>query len=242
MEMRKYLNPEPGNKLKQFTLSEAEPIELVSTYKGLHFSQEVHICSISSNRVNICISQHPEWITASNIVTLDHANFITPLSAHVAEVNWRSGTAALTDLEESDHKWKLRSTDRIQPGEPLRIKVTAGRKTATVCLTNISLSGLGLIANHLVIHQLHLEPGAGITIEFYLPNQSTPLELKGMICRTGAIKNLLIYNIGISIRPTLKQAILLKRFIEMRRKAVFEEIKQSFTFGFEAIGTKDLYF
>jgi hypothetical protein len=242
MEMQKYLNPGPGYKLHQFTKPGTGPLELISTYKGLHLSQQVEICSISPNTVDICVSQHPEWVNSGKAVTLDHPNFTRPLTAHVKAVNWKSSTAVLVGLVESDHRWKLRSNDRIQPGEPLRIEMTARRKTTTAYLNNISQSGIGLIVNHLTTQMLHLEPGALIYLELFLPNQPTPLDLKGIVSRTSALNKMLIYSIGVSIRPTPKQAVLLNQYIEMRRNSLFEELHRISAFVFEPISTKDLFF
>jgi hypothetical protein len=140
-----------------------------------------------------------------------------------------------------DIEWKKRQHERVQPKHPIYVTLHWKRKAVRVCMVNISVDGMGVLAYKLLERGMRIQPGSNVQLDFELLPEHKYTALKGTIIylnTTGRFSAI----IGIRLFPKAKEARFLEEYVAQREQEILVELNQAYWELSRPRGVESLYF
>jgi len=220
---------------------ERQPIILTRTYKGITLHQDIRVLAVQADRVVCQATDLRKCAGLKGTILLHGQRFIRPVMARLTDFNLVTGTFHLDNLAYVDSDWKERSHERVQPKNPTYLNVRCHHKIFRAYLENISLIGVGLLAEKRLDEEMHVRPCTNVLLDFQLEPRLAWSTLKGRVVSKKSIGNQLT-RLGIQIYPTLRDSKLLWEYIARREDEILRELNQAYLEAFKAPGPERMYF
>jgi len=194
-------------------------IDLLGMYKGMPvifkaqvnfvYDEAVHIQPLAFK--SVCLTLSPHIIALSDL--LDE-----PINAVVQTVDLAAGTAVLGEFSYVSGHLGDRMSPRVEPREPLEIRVDSGGKSFAASVMDLSINGAGVFVTGEGANKLR----ARSVVRFSLPLPDETLQLLGVIRH--AKRTTQGSRLGIAFEPgTNLRAVF--TFINQRRAELLGELE-----------------
>ena len=216
-------------------------LELSKTYKGIVLQQEVSILEVKPEDATFRVNNVEMCTALQGEVYLHNRLFPKPVIAHLKSLDIRRGMFILSGFTYTDIEWVKRQNERVQPKGPHYATLRWKRKAVRACIENISVNGLGVLANTHFDWRMKAQPGSSIHLDFQLSPDHKYTAVKGKIIYIKAIGRTLV-KIGIRLFPKIKQARLLDDYLARRKQEILGELNQAYWDMSMPRGVESLYF
>jgi len=216
-------------------------LELTKSFKGIMAQQDVSILEVSPDEAAFRVTDTEMCAALEGDVYL-HSRFLPkPVTARIKSLNLNKGMLVLSGFAYFDIEWKKRQHERVQPEHPTFVNLQWKGKVVRACLANISVDGVGLFAYKLLEHDMKVQPGSDILMDFVLPPDYKFTALKGTIIYINTMGSSSM-TIGVQLFTKVKEARLLEKYVALRRREIFEELNQAYWELSGPRGVESLYF
>jgi len=201
------------NYLPSVTEQPGSPLTLTKSYKGLELKQPVRLLDLSPTQATLQATDSMFSPLIEGSVYLQSQEFTRPIAGHIQDFQPAEGIFHLEEITEMD--WLARQSERVQPKEPTYIRMHGRYKTARLCLYDLSVLGMGVVAAPTVCTQVKLTRDQVIKLEFTLAGVSfTNLVAKVLYqVRLGQW----LQKLGLSLMPTVVQRRQLEQYVASRK-------------------------
>jgi hypothetical protein len=211
---------------------------LTKQFKGLELSQPVRLLEARPDCAVLQATDKTLVPLLDGAVFLRSKAFSTSIVGQVKNMNYVDGVFHLSDFSIQD--WKERSSERVQPKDPVYVTLHWRNKEARVCMEDISAIGMGVFAGSEVGRLIHIQPGLGVRLEFDLVE--TPFEnLEGRILYRQRVGQY-VDKLGLRLFPNTKQRRCLDEYIKQRRREILDEIGEIYLRSRQPRGIESQYF
>jgi len=219
-----------------------ENFEMTTIYKGVPITQKFSRIEFSGDQIQFRPPHQICCVTPSLSIYIYHESLPNCVVTSVQETNRSTGIITATKLSMLDHCWKSRSSERVQPRQPLRAVLAISHWSISASVADISSDGLGLLIYGMTNKGLDIQPNMPVQSGIRLPGTNLPLVLSGTVVRINKIGSSAMVSLGIKTYPNDKQARLLKSYISSRQSEILDELAQTVQFAMEPAQTKDMFF
>jgi hypothetical protein len=242
MPGQKLLPPATFYELVSRLFERGESLVVTQPYKGLLLSEKFKILGIGEDYLALQTNDIRICAALKNEIRLHHATFSFPVAAKLLDRNIWMGQIWLHDFAFTGIAWKQRSGDRVQPKDPTYITLTINdSRKYTVYLDNLSETGLGVVSSRVLSHEIPIQVGEEVTINFRLGGSDIEMILKGTVATISPFGKTL-ERIGIQILTQVGHVEQLVDFIKSRKDQIREEVYASLMQNMEPYRVEALYF
>lgn len=148
---------------------ENQPLELLTTYKGVPFVGKAWIVSLEGDVVRLKVDD-PVFICleCGNQTRVLGSDYFEPAVARLGGLDLEQSTVELSDFTYIGTKFGERMIVRVEPGEQISVLVKNGGVQTAAELADISMSGIGVRMQEKT-HHVAMRPGAAVELDFHLP-------------------------------------------------------------------------
>lgn len=225
----------------ELVAGEHQPIILTRTYKGITLHQDIRVLEVMPDRVVCQATDLRKCAGLKGTILLHGQRFIRPVMARLTDFSLSNGTFHLSNLAYVDSDWKERSHERVQPKNPTYLNVRCHHKIFRAYLENISLIGVGLLAEKRLDEEMHVRPCTNLLLDFQLEPRLEWSALKGRVVSKKSLGNQLT-RLGIQIYPNVRESKLLWGYIARREEEIMRELNQAYLDAFKLPGPERAYF
>jgi hypothetical protein len=218
-----------------------EPITITRLIKGMCFTQEVEIVSVSHDFAVFQTSDIRLYASSEGHFILHSPLFSAPVTAHQVDSHISGCVFVLSDFTYLPNAYTERSQDRVQPKMPTYISVACGQKTISVDLVDLNASGIGVFAKKNLSKWANLGLFTSVNLEIHLRPGFEWDDLQGTIINFAPANHLLM-KIGIQLHPNVSQSRLLESYMVQRKQEILEEIDRVFCQAMEPRKVEDQFF
>ncbi len=215
---------------------------LTRFYRGLLLSQEVRILTVLQNSATFRTYNVTRLAPSEEgCFQLHHPVLDRPVRACLRHCSFDNNTFVLSDFAYLSRKWKERSHDRVQPQIPTIISLRCELLRIHAICSDISVKGMGVLAQRSPRLAAQLVVGKGILIDspFFLEYRGK--RLKGTVVSLSPVGPLLV-RIGIQVDPDSNQALRLERYVAQRKEEIMGELGRAYLRALEPRRVEDLFF
>jgi DNA-directed RNA polymerase subunit H (RpoH/RPB5) len=207
-------------------LNNHETIRLHNTFRGIQISYEASFAMVSAGYV--VLNVHPyqaACISLEKRTYLQTERMDTFVRGFPLAVNVKHKEVVLSRFTSTDANFRKRMLPRVQPRDPIRVKIGPRKGQMIVTLSDISMAGMGVFIFGTEIQKpVELKKGAVFNLSFSLPNSPHLLEMDGSIINFKPSKGALLYRLSIQIEPSAETETLLNQYIEQRQSEIMQEL------------------
>jgi hypothetical protein len=241
MSVLPYRSKSDAVSLLQILARHNAPLHMSHAYRGVLFTQELSLVSLSSDHAMFKAARCHLETQAGDRIFLHSPDISEVLSARVIELDIQLGRLVLGDFAPTGRSWADRSHDRVQPRQPIRVNLRCDSCTLPTSLENVSLVGIGLLAYKPTERGLDPRVNVPVKIDFELPVTRGRVSLPGRLANI-TYPGARLACLGINTFPNTEQARVLERYITQRKAEIVDELDNSFMAAFEPQSVKELYF
>ena len=214
-------------------------VRLTRQYKGITLAQEARIVEVTPDTATLQATRSQRFPLMEGDIHLHSQAFPRPVAARVRHINFEQGLLLLSDLAYAD--WKKRQTERVQPQKPTYANLTYRRHTYRALIEDISIDGLGLLANRAIDPNDRLQVGGKVSLKFQYTPEIAFSNLNGMLVYRQKV-GLQLVKFGIHLYPDANEKQILEAIISQRREEILQELDQLYSQPREAQRIENLYF
>jgi hypothetical protein len=218
-----------------YVIKENDTVKLLNVYHGVPVVNDATVIEIREGVVRM--KTHPSQLVCMRISRSTYVSFNgLTYSAIVASVDPLTETALLTNIK-GCHGLGKRKFVRVEPAAPTDVDVfviktvnTDNGKWFTTSILDISIFGMGLIMDSILIALIKLNVRDNIKLNFYLPGSGS--EEERQIYIDGVVCNLIITDdpantrVGIRTFPDKDAETALTRYVSLRQNDILKSLKQ----------------
>jgi hypothetical protein len=213
-------------------------LTLTKQFKGLEFNQPVRVLEVTPGHAMFQATDPMLIPLLEGTVTLHSQAFARPIVGHIQDNLDSDGFFSLSDCAEFD--WQARRFDRVQPAEPVYVYMHGKHKSARLRLEDLSVQGMGLVADYDVIEHSGFSLGQAVKLDFTLPG--TPFyDLPARVLYRIRLGRRL-GKLGLQLTPGGMQRRKLEDFISYRKAEILDEVSRIYRERLEPRGIESLYF
>lgn len=196
-----------------------EEIDLLSMYKGMPVIHKARVQYVYNENVHIQPQSFKSMclMLSKNVIVLSEL-LDEPLNADVEAVDLVGGTAVLRNFSYVSGHLGERMSPRVEPREPIEVKLETGGRSFMGMVVDLSISGVGVFVAGEGAHKLRTRS----IVRFSLPLPDETLHLLGVIRhakRTTQGSRLgIAYEPGINLRAVFTH-------INYRRAELLQELE-----------------
>lgn len=199
-------------------------LELMNTFRGVPFICKAKVISIGDDLVEIetrdpaliCLVQQKQTKVLGS-------DYFEPAVARCAWVDLINGKAALTHFSYQSTRLGERMIVRVEPKEPIPVRIETEDQSTTVELADLSLSGMGVRVES-TNYSTSLKPGTTVQASMQLPKEE--VRLAGNILT--AIKSGSAYRLSVRFLPNSPQRVTVFRYLIDRRGEIAVELQEAY--------------
>ena len=214
-------------------------VKLTRQYKGITLAQEARIVEVTPDTATLQPTRTQRFPLLEGDIHLHNQAFPHPVSARIRHINLEQGLLLLSDLAYAD--WKKRQTERVQPQKPTYVNLLYRRHTYRALIEDISLDGLGILANRSIDPNDRLQVGGKVSLKFQVAPGYSFNNLKGMLVYRQKV-GLQLVKFGIHLYPDSGEKLVLQAIIDQRREEILQELDQLISQPREPQRVENLYF
>ena len=214
-------------------------VKLTRQYKGITLAQEARIVEVTPDSATLQATRYQRFPLIEGDIHLHSQAFPQPVAARISHINLEQGLLLLSDLAYAD--WKNRQTERVQPQKPTYVNFIYHRISYRALIEDISIDGLGILANKNIDPRHYLKVGSKVRMNFKYLSDQVFYGLKGMLVYRQKV-GLQLIKFGIHLYPNESQKLVLEEIISDRREEILEELDHSFLQIHEPQRVENLYF
>ncbi|MEW5869424.1 MAG: PilZ domain-containing protein [Chloroflexota bacterium] len=195
-------------------------LELLSSFRGVPFVCKANIESVEANRVQLkalepsmaCLEydKHPRVLGS---------DYFEPALAKVISFDVLTGTVVLENLSYVGAKLGERMIVRVEPNEPITVKMEGDGIHSEGQLADISFSGIGVRILY-ADYSSSLKPGTSFQVSMQLPNGD--ISMPGTVI--SALKTTDFYRLSIRFGPDGVHKSLIFHYLVDRRNEIEQEL------------------
>ena len=214
-------------------------VKLTRQYKGITLAQEARIVEVTPDTATLQAKSSQRFPLLEGDIHLHNQALPHPVSARVRHINLEQGLMLLSDLAYAD--WKKRQTERVQPQKPTYVNLIYQRRTYRALIEDISVDGLGILANRNIDPKDRLQVGGKVNLKFQYSPEHAFSNLKGMLVYRQKI-GLQLIKFGVHLYPEAVEKLILREIVAWRREEILLELDQIFSQPREPQRIENLYF
>jgi hypothetical protein len=211
---------------------------LTKQFRGLELKQPVRMLEISPGHARLQATDPTLIPLLEGTVYLHSQAFARPITGHIQNVLDTEGIFSFSDFAEFD--WHARRFERVQPEEPVYVKMHSKHKVTRLRLDDISATGMGVVADHEVFETAKLIQGQLVKLDFTLPDSSFT-DLPARVLYRARLGRWL-EKIGLQLMPGAVQRRKLEQYVSRRKAEILEEVSQIYLQSREPRGIECQYF
>jgi hypothetical protein len=214
-------------------------VKLTRQYKGITLAQEARLVEVTpdSAKLQTTRTQHFPWLDGE--IHLHNPALPRPIAARMRSLNLEQGVFLLSDFAYKD--WKNRQSERVQPQKPTYVKFFCRRESYRALLEDISLDGIGILADKNIDPEDRIRAGSKLNLYFQFSEGEPFSDLKGMLVYRQKI-GLHLVKFGIHLYPNQTQKSILERIINRRKEEILQELEQAYSLARGPQRIENLYF
>ena len=220
---------------------QSQSVQLTRLYMGVEFNQEVRILEVTPTHAIIQTHDPKMLLCLEGTIHLHGGSLPRPVIARLKEMNFDKGVLYLSDISYGTMDWRKRRHERVQPKSATQVSLRFRQKCYRTELDNISVDGIGLLADKEIGNEVHLQSGTNIHLDFQLEPYYLISDLKGTLIYANALGKYLV-KLGIRTHPTIEQLPMLNRYIFNRKEEIMDELSQAYAKACEPQHVENLYF
>ena len=223
-------------------VAQGESLQMTTNYKGVTLTQRMTGIFFDESYIRFNPLHHVICNMPGQRIYIHNNCLPQSVTTTISGIDLIAGAVRISQFEYSDHPFRARRKDRVQPNHPIRAVLSVSHTPYSACLVDISEDGLGALYFQAHESEAEIKIGQSVRVNLRLPNIFTPLLLTGKITRSRRIGKSTMLSIGIQLTSTEKQVNQLKVYIRTRQAEIMDELSNSIRTVLEPIQTKDLYF
>ena len=202
-----------------------KPLKLISYYKGIPLSYPATIASISRGVVDLDVQEMQAFtIEQARSVFIRSPLFKHDLFAQAQYVNVRKKAATFVKFSYVEIMAERRSFVRVQVDAPVNVAITSSQGVVEGRLSDISLSGFGV----LIDYTCPLEIGVETTVQFTLvsPETGQPILISILAVLVNISGDLSPYSSRFAINPEKLLERQISQYVFQRQVEIIREVKE----------------
>jgi hypothetical protein len=218
-----------------------DTLELTKSYKGIVLQQAVDILEVKPEAAIFRVNSVEMCTALRGDVYLLNQSFPKPVKAHLKSLDIRHGIIILSDFTFTEIEWGKRQYERFQPKNPYYATLRWKGKTVRAGIENISVNGIGVLANHRFERRMKIQPGASIHLDFQLAPDQIYTAVEGKVIYLKTLGRSLV-KIGMQLFPKIGEARKLEDYFAHRKQEILGELNQAYWDMRMPRGVESLYF
>jgi len=213
--------------LLRLTFQAGKPVTLYNIFHGIPITNEATIAMISKGYVVLNVHSYQAVCIAMEKCTYIKGELLPEIvRAHLVAVDINSKEVIVAKFTPAQHTFDKRMSLRVQPKEPLQVRIYSGEMSALALLADVSQTGVGLYSFWAYINdQLDFRREDFIRLELNLPTSEQTLRLRGRITNLSRERGAIMYRVGIQITPNENQEPVLADYIAQRQAEILDELE-----------------
>jgi hypothetical protein len=199
-------------------------LELMNTYRGVPFICRAKVQNVRDDRVEIethdpalvCLAKQKQ----TKILGSD---YFEPAVARTESVDLVNSKATLTHFSYQSTRLGERMIVRVEPKEPIPVRIENEDQITTVELVDLSLNGMGVRVDG-PNYSAFLKPGTAVQVGMRLPKEE--IRLAGNILT--AIRSGNSYRLSVRFLPGSPYRVTIFRYLIDRRAEIAIELGQEY--------------
>jgi hypothetical protein len=203
-----------------------QPLKLINYYKGIPLSYPATIASISRGVVDMDVQEMQAYtIEQARSTFIRSPLFKHDLFAQAQYVNVRKKAATFVKFSYVEIMAERRSFVRVVVDAQVNVAITSPQGVAEGRLTDISLSGFGVLIDYIC----PLETGVETTVQFTLASPETAQPIPISIPATLITINgdIAPYNYRFAINPEKQLERQISQYVFQRQVEIIREVKEA---------------
>jgi hypothetical protein len=198
-------------------------LTLTKEFKGVEFQQSVRLLEVRAEDAQLQAADPSLAPIFHGEVCLHSSAFSIPIKARVQATNQTNGALHLSGFSYPD--WKERQVTRVQPKEPVEVRLVWQKKAFRLNLEDISVLGAGVTSQG-VDPAILLEQGSAVHLDFQLQEHIFE-HLEAVVVYQVQVGQM-AKKFGLSLFPTRKQQQHLEQYVSRRSQEIMDEVRQLF--------------
>ncbi len=216
------------------------PLNLVSTYKGVHFIERIQPIKIGVDSITFRAPRLQVCVTLRDPVYLYSRVLPETVRAKPQLLNTSPQELRLSDFSFNGNLWFDRMEQRVQPDRPIEVMLKLHNRIYSATLRDISLHGAGLLLYTGDQPNFDVLVNTPVDLRFDLtPTTSLDLHAK-VVCRRRVGSTMMV--LGVRIFPSEEQTRWLENYIVRRKLEILNELDELINQEMEPQTAADLYF
>jgi hypothetical protein len=222
---------EPSILKKLFeNLKNRQPLHLINVYQGIPIRHDAKITMISQGYIILNVHpRHAVCIAIEKYTYIQSKYFDHTYKAHLAAIDVPAREVMVVHLLPAENDLDKRTALRVQPKEPLPVKLFLGNYELSGVLADLSPQGIGLFTFWAYINSnLEFQRDDEVYVELSLPNRTEKMRLRGKITYTKRESENVMYRLGVQTSPDYEANQILTHYIEQRKAEILEELDRKY--------------
>lgn len=195
-------------------------VDFMNVYKGLPIINKAYVQAIHNNVVTFTIhKQQAACLKHDNSPLIISNSLRDAASGDVITLDTSVLTVTMTNFEYAGHRIRGRMVLRVEPREPIEVKITAGDQHYTFNMADICVEGIGVDGS---IADWRPKRNNPIEMEFYLPN--VRIQTTGTV--RYATQELNPSRIGFDFAHGTHVRAQVNEYITQRREEILRELEE----------------
>ncbi len=216
------------------------PLNLVSTYKGVHFIERIEPIKIGVDSITFRAPRLQVCMTLRDPVYLYSRVLPETVRAKPQLINSNPQELRLSDFSFNGNLWFDRMEQRVQPDRPVEVMLKLNNRIYSATLRDISLHGAGLLL------YIGDQPGFDVLVNTPVDlrfdlTPTTPMDVHGQVVCRRRVGSTMMY-LGVRIFPSEEQTRWLENYIVRRKLEILNELDDLINDQLEPQTAADLYF
>ena len=209
------------------TFQSHAPIRLINTFRGVPVEADAKIALISQGYLAVnapgqqitCIAL--EKRTYIQCERLNHIYRAMPVAVDI-----HNDGLILTRFTQVGADFGKRMELRVQPREPLRIRIFHGMTSSIASIADLSLNGLGvLMFGAYTLEQVDIKRAQSVKVELHLPGSPLPLLLQAKVMNINQLADNTTQRLGLRIQPSEQDRVTISSYINIRKEEIMAELQ-----------------
>jgi len=209
------------------TFQSHAPIRLINTFRGVPVETDAKIALISQGY--LAVNAPGQQITC---IALEKRTYIQcELLEHIyrampVAVDIHNDGLILTRFTQVGADFGKRMELRVQPHEPLRLRIFHGMTSTIASIADLSLSGVGvLMFGAYTVEQVDIKRNQAINLELHLPSSTLPLLLYAQVMNINQQADNSTQRLGLRIQPSEQDRETISSYINNRKEEILAELQ-----------------
>lgn len=203
------------------------PVRLINTFRGVPVEADAKIALISQGYLAVnapgqqitCIAL--EKRTYIQCERLEHIYRAMPVAVDI-----HNDGLILTRFTQVGADFGKRMELRVQPREPLRVRLFHGITSTVASIADLSFSGVGvLMFGAYTLEQVDIKRSQSVNVELHLPGAAVPLLLPAQVMNINQQADNSTQRLGLRIQPSEKDRETIAGYINNRKEEIMAELQ-----------------